>query len=636
MWCSPSPSGPRSPPSRDDAPIADLTEVGARALLARGGGGGRGNAQFRSSTNRAPRRADAGGDGEECWIRLRLKLLADVGLVGLPNAGKSTLLAAVSRARPKIADYPFTTLIPHLGVAAVGDEELVIADIPGLIEGAHGGAGLGDRFLGHIERCGVLLHLVDGTQEDVAGAYRTVRAELAAYGHGLAAKPEILCLNKVDALGEDAALGTARVPRRRVGRCRSPSLRRRRRGRARGARRRPPRLRRADFAGGLSAGAGRRAVTRPALADASRTVIKIGSSLLAEPETGALNDAWLDGLARDVAALRARGMDVLIVSSGAIAIGRRHLGLAPGALKLEEMQAAAACGQIRLAHAYQAALARHGIGVAQILLTHDDTEARRRYLNARSTINTLLSLGTVPVINENDTVATNEIRFGDNDRLAARVAVMMSADLLVLLSDVDGLYETDPRRDADARWVPVVERITPEIEAMAGDVGTPTAAGGMVTKIAAARHTMAAGCHMVIARGAVERPLAALEGGARSTWFVSTATPRAARKSWIASALEPRGALVIDEGARRALTQGRSLLPAGVKAVEGSFERGDAVAVRVDRGGEAGRGLVAYSAADARRIMGHKSREIERILGYRGRAEMIHRDDLVLDEEQRQ
>ena len=375
-------------------------------------------------------------------------------------------------------------------------------------------------------------------------------------------------------------------------------------------------------------------MSRPALTEASRTVIKIGSALLAEPETGALNEAWLDGLARDVAELRGRGMDVLLVSSGAIAIGRRHLGLPAGALRLEEMQAAAACGQIRLAHAYQAALARHGIGVAQILLTHEDTEARRRYLNARSTVNTLLALGTVPVINENDTVATAEIRFGDNDRLAARVAVMMSADLLVLLSDVDGLYESDPRHDPEARWVPEVGRITPRIEAMAGDVGTSTAAGGMVTKIAAARHAMAAGCHMVIAKGGVERPLAALEGGARSTWFVSTATPRAARKSWIASALEPRGALVIDEGARRALAQGRSLLPAGVRAVEGTFERGDAVTVRVEQGGEAGRGLVAYSAADARRIIGHKSREIERILGYRGRAEMIHRDDLVLDEEQ--
>jgi glutamate 5-kinase len=375
-------------------------------------------------------------------------------------------------------------------------------------------------------------------------------------------------------------------------------------------------------------------MTQRSLAQAKRVVIKIGSALLADPDSGALNEAWLDGLAQDVAVLRARGTDVLIVSSGAIAIGRHHLGLKARALKLEEMQAAAACGQIRLAHAYQHVLGRHQVPVAQILLTHEDTEARRRYLNARSTITTLLALGTVPVINENDTVATNEIRFGDNDRLAARVAEMMSADLLVLLSDVDGLYEADPRHDPNARWIPTVERITPAIEAMAGASGTAAARGGMVTKLAAAKSAMAAGCHMVLAKGAVDRPLAALENGARSTWFVSSASPRAARKKWIASGLEPRGALVIDAGARRALTQGRSLLPAGVKTIEGTFQRGDAVVVKVDDGGMAGRGLVAYSADDARRILGHKSREIERILGYRGRDEMIHRDDLVLDEEQ--
>lgn len=374
-------------------------------------------------------------------------------------------------------------------------------------------------------------------------------------------------------------------------------------------------------------------MTRPSLGGASRAVVKIGSALLADARTGALDEAWLDGLAHDLAAFRARGLEMLVVSSGAIAIGRRRLGLSPGPLKLEEMQAAAACGQIRLAHGYQEVLGRHGLTVAQILLTHEDTEARRRYLNARDTVNTLLALGTVPVVNENDTVATSEIRFGDNDRLAARVAVMMSADVLVLLSDVDGLYESDPRRDADARRVPVVARITPAIEAMAGEVGTASAAGGMVTKIAAARTAMAAGCHMAIAKGAVHRPLTALEEGARCTWFVSTATPRAARKRWIASVLEPRGALTIDAGALRALSRGRSLLPAGIKAVEGAFHRGDAVAVRAEGGGEAGRGLVAYSAADARRIIGHNSREIERLLGYRGRAEMIHRDDLVLEEE---
>ncbi len=374
-------------------------------------------------------------------------------------------------------------------------------------------------------------------------------------------------------------------------------------------------------------------MSTPRLAQARRAVIKVGSALLVDPETGGLNEAWLDGLARDAAALAARGAEVLVVSSGAIAIGRLLLGLGASRLKLEEMQAAAACGQIRLAHAYQAALGAYGIAVAQVLLTHEDADARRRYLNARGTLNTLLGLGVVPVINENDTVATAEIRFGDNDRLAARVAGMVGADVLVLLSDVDGLYDADPRQSPKARRIPTVNRITPEIEAMAGDVGSDAASGGMVTKIAAAKIAMAAGCHMAIAKGAVPQPLTALEEGAPATWFVSSASPRAARKTWIASGIVPRGVLTIDAGAGRALAQGRSLLPAGVTAVEGAFQRGDAVTLRLEGGREAGRGLVAYAASDARRIMGRKSREIQNILGYRGRDEMIHRDDLVLEED---
>ena len=285
-----------------------------------------------------------------------------------------------------------------------------------------------------------------------------------------------------------------------------------------------------------------------------------------------------------------------------------------------------------MAHAYQQALAGHDITVAQILLTIDDTEERRRYLNARNTINTLLAAGAVPVINENDSVATAEIRIGDNDRLAARVAAMMSADTLLLLSNIDGLYSADPSRDPNAEWIPRVDAITPEIEAMAGAVVSADASGGMPTKIAAARIAMAAGCHMVIARGDMDRPVAALKNGARSTWFVAKATPRAARKRWIAGSLQPRGALTIDAGAEAALAAGRSLLPAGVSAVEGDFQRGEAVTVRDAAGNLLGRGLCAYSAADARRIRGHKTGEIEAILGYRGRDAIIHRDDLVLEE----
>ena len=368
------------------------------------------------------------------------------------------------------------------------------------------------------------------------------------------------------------------------------------------------------------------------LDSAKRIVIKIGSSLLADAKSGALKHEWLAGLARDVAALKARGAAVMIVSSGAISVGRRSLGLGGGTLRLEESQAAAACGQIRLGHAYEEALARHNIRVAQILLTHEDTKSRRRYLNARSTVNTLLELGAVPVINENDTVATAEIRFGDNDRLAARVAVMMSADLLVLLSDIDGLYTADPRLDERATNITEVRAITPEIEAMAGRARSNDSSGGMITKLEAARTVMAAGCNMVIARGTQPEPMSGLRAGARCTWFLSSATPKAARKRWIATGLTPQGALIIDEGARAALARGKSLLPAGLTGVDGTFDRGDAVEVRDAAGQQLARGLVAYSAADARRIMGHKTDEIERILGYRGRDELIHRDDLVVSE----
>jgi glutamate 5-kinase len=366
------------------------------------------------------------------------------------------------------------------------------------------------------------------------------------------------------------------------------------------------------------------------IADARRMVVKIGSALLVDDASGDLRRPWLEALAEDVARAMARGQEVLLVSSGAIAAGRRQLGLTGPVLKLEEKQAAAATGQIRLAHAYQEALARHGLGVAQILLTPEDTEARRRHLNARATLSQLLALRAVPVINENDTVATTEIRFGDNDRLAARVAQMVSADTLVLLSDIDGLYTADPRGDSSARHIPEVREITAEIEAMAGAAPPGMSSGGMVTKLAAARIAMTAGCRMAIAKGEILHPLRALEEGARATWFLPSSEPLTARKRWIAGSLNPSGVLVVDEGAAAALQRGTSLLPAGVVAVEGAFERGDAVKVRCCDGREVGRGLSAYSSADARAIAGHKSREIEAILGYRGRDEVIHRDDLVM------
>jgi glutamate 5-kinase len=366
------------------------------------------------------------------------------------------------------------------------------------------------------------------------------------------------------------------------------------------------------------------------ITQAKRIVVKVGSALLVDAEKGRLNRAWLESLAADVAYLHRRGQEVILVSSGAIALGRRHLKLKYGKLRLEESQAAAAVGQIRLAHAYKELLDVHGITVAQILLTLSDTEQRRRYLNARGTLNTLLSLGAVPVINENDTVATAEIRYGDNDRLAARVAQMAGADCLVLLSDIDGLYTANPAADPGAQFIAQVRHITPQIEAMAGGAGSDMGSGGMQTKVAAAKIAVSAGCHMCIAKGAFQHPLKRIEEGARCTWFVPSSTPLATRKQWIAGTLKPAGAIAVDDGAVRALLAGKSLLPAGVTGAVGRFERGDTVSIIGPDGAEVARGICAYSDGDAARIIGRKSAEIEKVLGFRGRDEIVHRDDLVL------
>ncbi|HZL61757.1 MAG TPA: glutamate 5-kinase [Pseudolabrys sp.] len=373
---------------------------------------------------------------------------------------------------------------------------------------------------------------------------------------------------------------------------------------------------------------------KPTLASFRRIVVKVGSSLLVDAAAGQLKRDWLASLASDIAALHKEQRDIIVVSSGAIALGRAVLKLPAGALKLEDSQAAAAVGQIALARAWSEHLSAHALTAGQVLVTLGDTEERRRYLNARSTIAKLLEWRAVPVINENDTVATSEIRYGDNDRLAARVATMMSADLLVLLSDVDGLYDKPPNLDDKsagvATLVPLVARITPEIEAMAGASSSAHARGGMLTKIEAAKIATSAGTHMIIASGHVAHPLQAIADGAACTWFLTPANPVTARKKWIAGSLEPRGALVIDAGAVKALRSGKSLLPAGVLKIEGAFGRGDAVVVRGPDGAEIGRGLIAYDAEDADKIKGRSSADILSILGFGGRTEMIHRDDLVL------
>lgn len=372
-------------------------------------------------------------------------------------------------------------------------------------------------------------------------------------------------------------------------------------------------------------------VARPEWAAAQRIVVKIGSALLVDRTTGVLNTDWLASLMDDVAALAKSGKEVVLVSSGAIALGRHMLKLPKGPLELEESQASAAVGQISLAHAYQDFAHRHGLIAAQILVTLGDTEERRRYLNARHTIDRLLALKAIPVVNENDTVATTEIRYGDNDRLSARVASMVSADCLVLLSDIDGLYTAPPGSTSHARRLDLVTEITPEIEAMAGDAGTELSKGGMKTKIEAAKIVRAAGCDMIIASGKVIHPLKAISEGCAATWFIAPSDPVTAKQRWISGQLEPKGVVVVDDGAEKAMLAGKSLLPAGVKSVSGAFDRGEVVIIRNETGHELGRGLIAYAKTDAERIIGKRSAAIAEILGFEGRAELIHRDDMALN-----
>ena len=372
------------------------------------------------------------------------------------------------------------------------------------------------------------------------------------------------------------------------------------------------------------------AASVPALEGFRRVVVKVGSSLLVDRAQGCVKARWLASLVEDLASLHRRGADVLVVSSGAVALGRTVLGLADGALKLEDSQAAAAVGQIALARIWAETLAGSSLTAGQILVTFADTEQRRRYLNARATIARLLDLRAVPVINENDTVATSELRYGDNDRLAARVATMASADLLILLSDVPGLYDAPPSDNPDARLIPVVPRVTAEIEAMAGGAASHLSRGGMRTKIEAGKIATTGGAHMVIADGRIDHPVARVAAGGPCTWFLTGSSPVTSRKKWIAGSLEPRGALHLDAGAERAILAGASLLPAGVTRVEGDFSRGDCVIMRNEKGGEIGRGLAGFDAVDAARILGRNSQEVEAILGGPQRAALIHRDDMAL------
>lgn len=363
---------------------------------------------------------------------------------------------------------------------------------------------------------------------------------------------------------------------------------------------------------------------------ARRIVIKIGSALLVDQESGSLHQKWLKTLVEDAAQLHAKGKEVVIVSSGAVALGRKYLNLTNKTLRLEEKQAAAACGQVELVRHYQKGFEAYDIQSGQVLLTLQDSEDRKRYLNARTTLETLLAMRIIPIINENDTVATAELRFGDNDRLAARVAQMVGADTLVLLSDIDGLYSANPQKDKNAVFIPKVQEVTPAIEAMAGGSVSHYGSGGMITKIQAAKIAVASGCNMVITAGKPLHPIKQLEEGARCTWFLSQENPVSARKKWIVGSISPTGVVVIDDGALEALRKGKSLLPAGVKKVSGSFNQGDAVIIQDMKGKEVGRGLIAYTMDEAKRIIGKQSKEIEKILGFSSRSALIHRDDMVV------
>lgn len=365
------------------------------------------------------------------------------------------------------------------------------------------------------------------------------------------------------------------------------------------------------------------------LESAHRIVIKIGSSLLLEHSH--VHTEWLASLAGDIAMLRRQGKQVVLVSSGAAALGRPLLSLPESRpLKLDEKQAASACGQALLMQAFQTIFAGQGIPIAQVLLTLDDSEHRRRFLNVRSTLTTLLGYDVLPIVNENDSVGTRELKVGDNDRLAARIAQMVGAEVLILLSDIDGIYTANPRLDPAAEHIPRIDRITPELLAMAGGSGTTAGTGGMATKLQAAQIAMQAGCHMVICQGGTSSPITALMEGARCSWFTSDATPASARKRWIAGSLSPSGRVVVDAGAAEALQHGNSLLPAGVMAIHGMFDRGDTVEIREKTGTLLGYGIIAYAKEEAVQLIGKHTQEIENILGYSGRSALIHRDDLVI------
>lgn len=654
--------------------IGDVTAPDQVVTVAEGGARGFGNAHFKSSTNRAPRKTTPGSPGESRRLRLTLNVIADVGLLGMPNAGKSTLISRVSASQPKIADYPFTTRVPNLGVVRVGDDaSFVMADVPGLIPGASRGAGLGYRFLKHLSRTQLLLHLVDASPSDgsdpVANC-RQIEKELHAYSRAFRDLDVWTVATKMDLPGADRAwprLEKAYPDRPRFAVSAVTGLgiddliravmawvsryRDRMRtdaGFARRERERNERVvddvrrhatGRADAGNpraGVRQSARRRAAAtarhtmRTALADASTWVVKVGSALLTGNGRG-LDEASLDAWCGQIAALLDSGKRIVLVSSGAVAEGCRRLGFDTRPATVHELQAAAAVGQSGLIEAYERAFRSRARRIALVLLTHDDLSDRERYLNARTTLATLLDLGVVPVINENDSVATEEIKLGDNDTLAGMVASLLSADVLVLLTDQDGLHESDPRREPNAPVVRQAAAADPGLDAMAGGGAGRLGRGGMVTKLAAARLAALSGAHTVIADGRTPDILGRLARGETcGTLLTADVAPLDARKRWLAGQ-RTKGDLVVDSGAADAIAnRGVSVLPAGVTHATGTFRRGDLVRVVDPAGRAVAKGLANYDATEVRKLAGCKSTRIGAILGYVDEPELIHRDNLVL------
>ncbi len=607
-----------------DEVIRDCVTDGEMFTVATGGIGGKGNKHFTSSTHRAPRFAQPGMPGETFVLALDLKLIADVGIIGLPNAGKSTLISRISSARPKIADYPFTTLNPVLGVVSPGfGEPFVVADIPGLIEGAHLGAGLGTKFLRHIERTRILLHVIDASAidpEDPLSSYRAINAELAGFSPSLLEKRQILVLNKLDV--PDASSRADLFEQQ----CKSPAFR-------------------------ISAWTGDgidqlvekftrssripetpMSIDRKAyFAGMRRVVIKVGSGVLTAAD--GLNLSVIGALSSQISSLMEKGLEILLVSSGAMASGQKKIGLAKRPDEIPKRQAVAAVGQAGLILEYELAFAGYNRKVAQILLTSEDLAgSRRRYLNARNTLHTLLSWKVVPVINENDTVVVEEIKFGDNDNLSAMITLLMDAQLLINLTDIDGLYTKDPRQHTDAERIEEIGDISKSIEKYASDIPGALGTGGMLSKVRAARKVTSAGIPMIIANGKDLHILEKLFAGEQiGTLFKPAKEKMSNRKCWIGFTLKPKGTIRIDAGAARAIVEkGKSLLSGGIQEVAGEFGVGAPVELTDGTDARLGVGLVNYSATDIRKIMGLHTSRIAEKLGYKPYDEVIHRDNLTV------